>query len=124
MDRLSRASLWAVLLLIGTARHYGYYQFPDEVAGMASKGLGAFTILCLLAMVYQREAWPVFLWWAWEELQVVICSVLYIREPWPVMPGRDICSALVGLELSAVGVLLVAALLVKCQVLQVRESHK
>lgn len=101
------------LLAVGTARHYAWSIFPDELAGMASKGLGGAAILALLYTVWKlapksRALAALLLWWAWEESQVAICSALYILKPWEVAPGQAICSALVGLDMGAIGILAVA----------------
>lgn len=52
----------------------------------------------------------VLLWWAWEELQVVLCSVWFIFSPWPVEPGQAMCSAKAGFDIGALGILIVAVL--------------
>lgn len=80
--------------------------------GMASKGLGACAILALLCMVYRnhKRAWPVLLWWAWEELQVALCSVAWMLGPWTVEPGQGICQARMGFDIGAAGLIAVAAL--------------
>jgi hypothetical protein len=100
------------LLLVGASRHYLWPHFPDELQGMASKGLGAAAILALLGIVYvsHKHAWPVLLWWAWEECQVLLCSVAYMVEPWHVEVGDGICSARFGFDIGAAGILFVAYL--------------
>lgn len=115
------AALAIALFVVGAIRHYGYKLGSDEMAGMVSKGLGGAAILCLLAIVWllcsaklrggkAKFLIAVMLWWAWEELQVVLCSALYVMEPWPVEPGQGICSARIGLDLDAIGILVVAIL--------------
>ena len=100
------------LLLVGACRHYGWQHFPVELQGMASKGLGAAAILCLLCVVYAhaKPAWPVLAWWAWEECQVLLCSVAYMAEPWTVAPGVGICSSRIGFDIGAAGIMCVAYL--------------
>lgn len=104
----------AFLLLVGASRHYLWPHFPAELQGMASKGFGAAAVLCLLAVVWRqgpsRSLGWVLAWWAWEELQVVLCSLAYMHTPWSVEPGQGICSARIGFELGAAGILAVAAL--------------
>lgn len=52
----------------------------------------------------------VLLWWAWEELQVILCSVWFIFDPWPIELGQAMCSAKLGFDLGAFGILIVAVL--------------
>lgn len=102
----------AGLMLVATGRHYLWPLFPLELQGMASKGLGACAILALLACIWHLKpskplAW-VLAWWAWEELQVALCALAYMAEPWAVQPGQGICSDLVGLDIGAAGILALA----------------
>ena len=101
------------LLLVGVLRHYAWPYVPPELQGMASKGLGAAAILALLVCVWllaerHRMLLPVMLWWAWEEMQVVVCAASYIVEPWTVEAGQGICSARIGFDLGALGLVAVA----------------
>ncbi len=120
-------SLFVGLLLLGAARHYGWELFPQELKGMASKGLGGITVLVLLwAFWWQcKESLllPLFAWWSFEELQVIVCSGWYMLDPWPVLDGQAICSAKAGVDLGAFGILAVSLLVVlsTCQPLQVRK---
>lgn len=105
----------AVFLAAGALRHYLWARFPDDLQGMASKGLGALAILFLLAVVLGSSKAPkalvlVIAWWAWEECQVVLCSIAYMIEPWNVPPGVGICSAKTGLDIGALGILVVGYL--------------
>lgn len=81
---------------------------------MAAKGLGAVAILALMWALYiNRPSKPLlvlFAWWSFEELQVAICSALYVQTPWVVPQGAPICSALVGLDIGALGIVAVAFL--------------
>lgn len=97
------------------------------MAGLASKALGAAAILYLLAVVWEhtRAGAAIFLWWAWEELQVLTCTAWFMVEPWPVAQGQAICSAKLGFDLGAVGILILALVLMRhCQGLQMREGEK
>jgi hypothetical protein len=117
LNRLEAAGLAAALLLIALARHYGYVPFPPEMRGMVSKGLGGVAILALLSAVASmwrhRLVWLACAYWAFEELQVVLCSAAYIVEPWSVAPGQSICSAKAGFDLGAVGIMLAAVVLLR-----------
>lgn len=108
------ANLAALLLAIGAARHYGWSLVPPESAGLASKGLGGAASLALLACILAlRPSVPlaaVVAWYAWEDAQIVLCTVLYAVQPWPVGPGQPMCSARWGIDLGAVGIVMVAAL--------------
>ena len=110
----SRCDVAAALLLIGTARHYGWALFPDGTKALASKGLGAVAALCLLALVVM--AWRSRLvlltaaWLAWEELQVVLCSFWFMVDPWLIKPEQPMCSARAGFDIGALGIMFVALL--------------
>lgn len=136
-----KASLLAGIFLLAAARHYGSQFFPVGFRGMASKGFGAATILVMMWVLYYAAPratvqldiparWRrlralfarflpltitplfwVFAWWTFEEAQVLLCSFAYIWRPWEVAPGQAICSALVGLDLGAIGICLVAWIL-------------
>jgi len=103
-----------LFLMVGALRHFLWPHFPAEMQGMVSKGCGAAAIVFLLGFTAWRERGPILLviaWWAWEELQTVLCSALYLQEPWEVPPGQGICSAKIGLDLGSLGILIVAGLL-------------
>lgn len=110
----SRSSLPALLLLVGAARHFGWLLAEPELRGIASKGLGAAAILALLCVViYTRRSLPILAvcaWWIVEEVQVILCSVLWAIEPWPVPVGAAMCSARAGLDLGAISIVVVAGL--------------
>lgn len=105
-------ALVAALLLVAVARHYAWPLFEPGSRGMASKGLGAAAILVLMWTLYShRPGKPllvVLLWWTFEEAQVLLCSVAWLSAPWAVPVGQPICSALVGLDLGAIGAAAVA----------------
>lgn len=97
------------------------------MAGLASKALGAAAILYLLAVVWEhtRAGAAIFLWWAWEELQVLTCTAWFMVDPWPVAQGQAICSAKAGFDLGAAGVLILSLVLMRqCEVLQCRGDQK
>ena len=101
-----------VLLLTASTRHYLWPAAPDALQGMASKGLGACEVLVLLAVVWRlapsKAMALVLSWWAFEELQTALCSIAYMHAPWTVPPGVGICSAAVGIDIGAAGILAVA----------------
>lgn len=117
MGLKNRFDLCAALLLIGAWRHYGWALFDGPTRALVSKASGAAAIVCLLLIVWgmqrSRLLGAVLLWWAWEELQVVLCSLRFIRDPWPVEPGQAMCSARFGFDIGAAGVLMVAVLAFK-----------
>lgn len=113
VGRKSRFNLAWALLLVGFLRHYAWPLFPPEMRGWVAKGLGAFAIMCLLAVVWQlASVWTkaVIAWWAVEESQVLGCSAAYLWNPWPVAEGKAVCSAAVGWEIGLVGLVVVALL--------------
>ena len=110
--RRSRSEVACVLLLVLAARHYGYDFWPAELRGLASKALGALalvTLVWLAVLQVQRSLaiYAVALWFSVEEVQVTLCSFLYMRKPWPVQPGQSICSARLDLDLGALGIVVV-----------------
>lgn len=114
MDPKSPGDLAAFLLAVGGFRHYGWALFPPDLAGVASKGLGGLAILALIfAILASKESllcWAVGIWWAFEEAQVVLCSALWMVNPWHVPKGQAMCSARVGFDIGALSVIIVAAL--------------
>ena len=115
-DQKSQRESWAVaceLLLIVGAREHLWPRLPADLQGMASKGLGAALVLVLLSMVHRyaprsRALAGVLCLAAWYSLKTLICSAAYMVEPWPVEPGQGICSARIGFDLGAVGLVLLA----------------
>ena len=112
---LNRRDLALCLLAVGAFRNYAWLAVPDDLRGMASKGLGSIATLVLLGIVLHakpsKAVFYVVLWYAFMELQTVICSVWYLFEPWVVPVGQPICSAKVGFDLGAIGILAAACLL-------------
>lgn len=114
--RASRRESWALaceLLLIVAAREHLWPRLPADLQGMASKGLGAALVLVLLSMVYRcaprsRALAGVMCLAAWYSLQTLICSAAYVVEPWAVPAGQGICSARIGFDLGALGLVLIA----------------
>lgn len=93
-------------------RHYLYDAWPPELRGLASKALGALSILTLVWLVISlTPRWPaltgIALWWSVEEVQVALCSFAYMVRPWPVAVGQSICSARLDLDLGAIGIVVV-----------------
>ena len=101
-------SLPVILALLLMVRHYVWDKFPAELQGEAWKLTSAVCILGLLAMVWQAKWWPVFAVFAFEELQVAICSAWMMADPWPVPDGVATCSAKAGFDMGAIGVMFVA----------------
>lgn len=108
----SRFDLCAALLLMGATRHYGWAFFDGPERALVSKACGALAIIFLLVVVWRQAGtrWmlPILLWWAWEETQVALCSLWFIVEPWHVEPGQPMCSARLGFDLGALGIVCVA----------------
>ena len=111
----SRFNLALAMLLIGASRFYAWELWPPELRGPASKMLGSMAALCLIGIVYSlkpsRLLAFVCAWYAFEELQTVICSMAYMVEPWAVPVGMSICSARIDFDIGAVGIMFVAFLL-------------
>jgi hypothetical protein len=105
---------FAPLLLVGVLRHYGWEWVKPEWQAQVWNISGAAIILaCLTGAAWKwKPLLPVAVWWIAEEAQVIICSTLFMIRPWKVNPGEAQCSALIGLDLSAIGILWVAVTLV------------
>jgi hypothetical protein len=105
----------AALILLGALRHYGWGWVSPDIQRFVWNISGSVVILLLLwTMAYQSQPLRlVVLWWSFEELQVIACSLGRIFRPWFVNPGEAQCSALLGFNLGAIGLALVAILLVK-----------
>lgn len=113
-------SLWPALLAIMAARHYAWRWVPAEHAGDASKALGAAAALGLLWIFSSGlkpgddlARWAILLY-AWHEGAVALCATWYIFAPWPILPGQAMCSARIGFDLGALGLLVVAVLASRC----------
>jgi hypothetical protein len=111
---MNRFSLSIAVLLIGTARFYGWEAWEPALRGSASKMLGALAGLGLIWLLYACRPssllLPVVLWFSWEELQTALCSAIYMIDPWVVPVGQSICSARIDFDLGALGILVVGLL--------------
>ena len=110
--QLNRANQMAsYLLLIGFSRNYGWLLADPKSMGVASKALGAIAALCLLFIIWKQISSTlvtmVIAWYAFEELQTAMCSVMYLIEPWPVEAGQSMCSARIGFDIGAIGLFVV-----------------
>lgn len=114
MGQLNHKHLAALLLLIGTGRHYGWLMAGQGYSGVASKGLGAVAALCLLCIIVwqyrSRLVLAVAALYAFEELQTALCSFLYLVQPWPIAPGQSMCSARAGFDIGAATICIVGVL--------------
>ena len=108
--------LWPALLVIMALRHYGWRWVPVEHAGLASKALGSVAALVLLWLLsgYRRPGDEIARWalilYASHEASAVLCATWFIFSPWPILQGQAMCSARIGFDLGALGLLLVAGL--------------
>lgn len=107
--------LAAPLLLLGLLRHYGWVWAPPESARFVWNLSGSVVIVIFLwSLAYQfAAARPIVIWWSFEELQVIACSLARILRFWEVKPGESQCSALLGFDLGSVGLMLAAIVLYK-----------
>ena len=108
--------LWLVLLAAMALRHYAWRWVPAEHAGLVSKALGSVAALALLWLLsgYRRPADKLAFWalvlYAIHEASAALCATWFIFDPWPILQGQALCSAKIGFDLGALGLLLVAAL--------------
>lgn len=110
MARSSSHSLPVFLAALLMIRHYVWDKVPPEMQGSAWKLTSALCVLGLLALLWQAKWWPLFAVFAFEELQVAVCSAWYMLSPWHVPDGMATCSAKAGIDLGAFGVMFVAAI--------------
>lgn len=103
------------ILALGVLRHYGWIVFDPETRGIVSKALGGLALLGVVPFIYRaypsKLMWYVLAWWTFESLQILLCSTLYAIAPWEVPTGQSICSVGIGLDLGAIGIMLVALIL-------------
>jgi len=113
--RASRSdAITSAVLALGALRHYGWQFADDGLRGEAWKACSAACILGLAWMHYlerpSQYMAAVIAWLAFEELQVLICAAWWAADPWPVPDGCAVCSARAGIDIGAIGILLVALL--------------
>lgn len=93
------------------ARSFLWELSPPELKGFASKGIGGVCMLSLIWIVYtlkpSRLLLAASLIWSFGEVQVALCSFLYMYSPWVIPQGQSICSARLDLDLGAVGIVLI-----------------
>jgi hypothetical protein len=114
---MKRSGIALYLLAVGVVRHYGWLVFAPELRGSASKMLGGLAVLAVIPLLYSiapsRPLLLVLAWWTFENAQIAICSAAHIVEPWAVEVGQSICSAKVGFDLGALGIMFAALLLAR-----------
>jgi hypothetical protein len=110
-DHRNLRNLSLALLIVAGLRHYGWLQFPDDMRGMASKGLGGVEVLALLwlawSLIPSHLVRTVLALWAVHEALIVACSGWWLLDPWVAPPGQPICSVRLGMDLGAYGILAV-----------------
>lgn len=125
MALTNRSNAALFILALGVLRHYGWVPFDPELRGIASKALGGLALLGVVPFIWKaypsRLMWYVLAWWSFEATQILLCSTLYAIKPWVVPTGQSICSVGIGLDLGAIGIMLVALILwkINCKTLQV-----
>jgi hypothetical protein len=117
-----------LILALGVLRHYGWVPFDPELRGIASKALGGLALLGVVPFIY--KAYPsrlmalVLAWWSFEALQIMLCSIAWAIAPWEVPTGQSICSVGIGLDLGAIGVMMVAILLWRLSIVKPDSSDQ
>jgi hypothetical protein len=108
------------MLALFAARHYGYYLFNGADRAHVWNILGA--VICLMFAGAIFLAYPsralglVLAWIGFEEVQVIMCGVAWLWNPWNVPAGQDVCSSALGFNLAAVGIVLITFLLLRLPV--------
>ena len=115
VGQLNRYNIALLVLVAGVARNYGWLIAEPELRGIVSKSLGAAATLCLLfalrLLCKSGVLLVVLCWYAFEETQTLVCSVLYAIEPWPVRVGESICSDRIGFDIGSIGIFMAGALI-------------
>lgn len=103
----------ALLLLMGVLRHYLWEVVRPEWMVHAWNIAGSAVIVTFLwALAYRwRATVLIAIWWTFEEAQVVLCSTWLMFNPQPPKSGTGECSALLGVDLGTLGLLLVSLIL-------------
>jgi hypothetical protein len=103
------------LLAGGALLHLGYAVVPAEFEALAWNALGALARLLLVLVLCFPISSPaigaVVAWIAAEELQVVVCNTAYAFRPWEIAPGQEMCSSMVGQDISKYAAVAVIGLL-------------
>ena len=106
----------ALLVVVG-ARHYGWQLAPVEHQADAWNILGAAAVLVGFgaAMLDCKDSVTSLMFAALgaHEVAVIVASVAYIVDPWPMAPGQAMLSSWAGFELAKLGGLLLILALVK-----------
>jgi hypothetical protein len=108
------------MLALFSARHYGYYLFNGADRAHVWNISGA--VICLMFagaifLAYPSRAMALVLAWiGFEEVQVVMCGVAWLWNPWNVPAGQDVCSSAIGFNLAAIGIVLITFLLIRLPV--------
>jgi hypothetical protein len=115
---------WAVVLLVGFLRHYGWSWFDPAIRGDVSKALGGAALLAVVPFLWRacptRMMLLALAWWSYEALLIVICATAYVFAPWPLEVGEPMCSGKLGFNLGALGLVIIA--LVLCQAVRLDRS--
>lgn len=101
------------MIVIGIIRGYGWQFASPQLIGWASKGIGGLAMLSMIWIAYafvhpSRIAAIAASVWSFYEIQVALCSFLYMYDPWPLPQNVPVCSSRVDLDLGAVGLVLIA----------------
>jgi hypothetical protein len=103
------------LLAGGALLHLGYAMAPLHAQPMVWNALGALGRLALVLVAVYPITAPgmaaVVSWLAAEELQVAVCNLAFAVRPWEIQAGQEMCSTLLGTDLSKFAAVAVIALL-------------
>jgi len=103
------------LLAGGAVLHMGYAVAPLDAQPMAWNALGALARLLLMLAVVCPVSSPavgaVVAWLAAEELQVIVCNTAFAFRPWVIAPGQEMCSSMIGQDISKYAAVAVIGLL-------------
>jgi hypothetical protein len=108
------AWLAAGLLTAGIVHNTAHRYVPEDARGFVWNITGALLLAGLLLIVATQArstaVWLVVALLVGHALQVAGCSVAYLWEPWPIVPGDDLCSDGLSVPLGTLGLVGVALL--------------
>jgi len=102
----------AALLLLGALAHYGWKWVPPHAQADVWNASQALLLLALLGMLAATQRHPhlrlVCALLASGQVLAAGCSLAWLWQPWPVLPGQGQCSAALDVPLALIGLWLVA----------------
>jgi nitrate reductase gamma subunit len=114
----------AALLVAWFVAHYAYRLAPVEWEADASnigRSVATLILLAAVSIAYRsRLLWLIAFCFAFEEAQVIGCTVMWLQEPWTMLPGMERCSEKFAIPMGAIGLACIGVL---CAMLLRKLTH-